>query len=93
MENNLTGIKPDVLDSFLDIYGDKVQNQIMQKGSKEVDLSRELDRYLEKYQLKDVKKEEEPKDFRKIQKEMEQEETASERNVELLASETDNFNH
>ena len=65
----------------------------MQKGSKEVDLSRELDRYLEKYQLKEVKKEEEPKDFRKIQKEMEQEETASERNVELLASETDNFNH
>lgn len=93
MENNLTGIKPDVLDSFLDVYGDKVQNLVIQKGSKEIDLSRELDRYLEKYQLKEVKKEEEPKDFRKIQKEVEQEETASERNVELMASETDNFNH
>lgn len=42
LEVNLTAIKPDVLASFMDIYGD-------QKNSKEVDLSKELDRYLKKF--------------------------------------------
>ena len=51
-----------------------------------MDLSKELDKYLDKYSLKEIKKEEEPKDLRVIEKEVEQESTTSEPNGPNYAS-------
>ena len=46
----------------------------VQKHTKDVDLSKELDMYLEKFALKEVKstQQEPPKDFRELSKEAEQ---------------------
>jgi hypothetical protein len=84
LEPNLTSIKPDVLASFLASNASKADNN-------EMNLSEALDQYLEKSHLKEAKNGMEEKDYRALEKEVEQEDTSEERNGEFMMTESNNF--
>lgn len=90
---NLISIKTDTIEAFFTENEAKVRISIMQLASKDFDMADEFDIYLDRKNLKEIKKttEKQSKDVRLQQPEPEKPESTSEKNLEVINAESKTF--